>query len=77
MSKINFTGIFSHYQPIDFEPHYVFTTDKRYFIKCIDYPSLISTLSPQDLVNIEGEIAEHAKDGIRLVNVKFGSECHE
>ncbi len=70
--KINFTGIFSHYQPINFDPYYVFTSDNKFLIKCRDYPELISNLSPQDLVNIEAEISKKVEAGTYLVNVKFG-----
>ena len=43
---LNFTGMFSHYTPIDLEPYYVFTnyvftTKQKFLIKCIDYPKLI------------------------------------
>jgi len=69
---LNFTGMFSHYTPINFEPYYVFTSDKKFLIKCIDYPKLISDLSPYDLVNIQGDVEEKSSDGIKLINVKWG-----
>jgi len=69
---LNFTGMFSHYTPINFEPYYVFTSDKKFLIKCIDYPKLIGDLSPQDLVNIQGDVEEKSSDGIKLINVKWG-----
>jgi len=69
---LNFTGMFSHYTPINFEPYYVFTSDKKFLIKCIDYPKLIGDLSPQDLVNIQGDVEEKSSDGIKLINVKLG-----
>ena len=75
MSKINFSGIFSHYQPINFEPYYVFTTTAKFWqflIKCRDYPELMSHLSPQDLVKIEAELGEKANCGTHLVNIQFG-----
>ena len=75
-TKIKFTGSFSHYTPINFEPYYVFTTDKKYLVKCIDYPNLISTLSPQDLINIEADIDAESINGTNLVNGEFGG-CHE
>lgn len=72
MSKIIFRGSFSHYQPIDFEPYYVFTTDKKFLIKCRDYPDLISELSPYDSVDIEAEVKEENSFGTELKNVRFG-----
>ena len=72
MSKLSFTGMFSHYQPIEFEPYYVFTSDNKFLIRCKDYPELISKLSPHDLVNIEAELGEKVNCGTHLVNVKFG-----
>ena len=68
---LNFTGMFSHYTPINFEPYYVFTSDKKFLIKCIDYPKLIGELNPQDLVNIQGDVEEKCSDGIKLINVKW------
>ena len=76
-TKINFTGIFSHYQPINFEPYYVFTSDNKFLIKCRDYPELMSHLSPQDLVNIEAELGKKDNCGTHLVNVKFGRLSNE
>lgn len=38
MNKQNYTAIFSHYVPINYEPYYVFTTDKALLVKCNDYP---------------------------------------
>ena len=75
MSKINFAGIFSHYQPINFEPYYVCTTTAKFWqflIKCKDYPEFISKLSPDDLVNIEAEKGKETDFGTLLVNVKLG-----
>jgi hypothetical protein len=69
---LNFTGSFSHYTPINFEPYYVFTAGKKYLIKCIDYPKFIGKLSPDDLVNIEGDIVEKCTQGIKLSNIKWG-----
>lgn len=69
---LSFTGIFIHYTPIDFEPYYVFTTEQKFLIKCIDYPKLIGELSPYDLVNINGEVEERCKEGVKLTNVKWG-----
>jgi len=63
--------MFSHYTPINFEPYYVFTSDKKFLIKCIDYPKLIGELNPQDLVNIQGDVEEKCSDGIKLINVKW------
>ena len=74
MSRLHFTGCFSHYQPINFDPYYVFTTDKKYLVRCKDYPHLISTLSPQDLVNIDAETDEVTHFGTKLKNVKFGGD---
>ena len=72
-TKINFTGIFSHYQPINFEPHYVFKSGSdTYLINCKEHPELISELSPDDLVNIEAEKGSEVECGTTLVNVKFG-----
>jgi hypothetical protein len=68
---LNFTGMFSHYTPINFEPYYVFTSDKKFLIKCIDYPRLIGELSPHDLVNIQGDVEEKCSGGIKLMNVKW------
>ena len=68
---LNFTGMFSHYTPINFEPYYVFTSDKKFLIKCIDYPKLIGELSPYDLINIQGDVEEKCSDGIKLTNVKW------
>jgi hypothetical protein len=71
-TKINFTGLFSHYTPINFEPYYVFSSEGRYLIKCIDYPKFIGELSPDDLVNIEGDIVGECTQGIKLSNVRWG-----
>ena len=68
---LKFTGMFSHYTPIDFEPYYVFTSDKKFLIKCIDYPKLIGELSPYDLLNMEAEIEGQCKEGTKLTNVKW------
>lgn len=72
MSKIIITGIFSHYQPIEFEPYYVFTSNKSFLVKCRDYPDLISNIAPEDLINIEADIGEDTHLGTTLINVKFG-----
>ena len=66
---LNFTGMFSHYTPINFEPHYVFTSGKNFLIKCIDYPKFIGELSPDDMVNFEGDVAGKYKEGIKLTNL--------
>lgn len=68
---LNFTGRFSHYSPINFDPYYVFNTEQRFLIKCIDHPEFIGQLSPNDLVNIEGEVVERSEEGIKLTNVKW------
>lgn len=68
---LNFTGMFSHYTPINFEPYYVFTSEKKFLIKCIDYPKLIGELNPQDLINIQGDVEGRSSDGIKLTNVKW------
>ena len=74
MSIIKFTGIFDKYTPVNSEPHYVFKTENKYIIKCQDHPDLISEVSPEDLVNIQGEILEQYPEGIKLVNVRFGGD---
>lgn len=66
-----FTGMFSHYTPINLEPYYVFTTKQKFLIKCIDYPTLIGELSPYDLVNIEAEVEAKCQEGTKLINVKW------
>jgi len=68
---LNFTGMFSHYTPIEFEPYYVFTTKQKFLIKCIDYPKLIGELSPYDLVNIQANIEDKCKEGTKLTNVEW------
>lgn len=77
MSKLSFTGMFSHYQPIEFDPYYVFTSNKKFLIRCKDYPELISKVSPHDLLNIQGEVAEETPLGTKLINVKFGGSDNE
>lgn len=76
MSSIKLIGQFDRYTPINEDPHYVFKTEnERYLIRCVDYPNLMSQLSPQDLVNIEADVLdeeEQSSQGIKLVNVKFG-----
>jgi hypothetical protein len=69
---LNFTGMFSHYTPINFEPYYLFTTEQKFLIKCIDCPEFIGLLSPYDLVNIQAEVEEKCKEGTKLTNVKWG-----
>lgn len=70
---IVFTGMFSHYMPINLEPYYVFTTAKQKFlIKCADYPKFIGKLAHYDLVNIEAEVEEQCQEGTKLTNVKWG-----
>ena len=71
--QLNFTAIFAHYMSIDFNPHYLFQIDsEKYLIKCVDYPEQISNLFLNDLVNIQAEIEERCKHGIKLTNVKWG-----
>ena len=72
MTTIAFTGTFDKYSPINSEPHYVFKTGTTYLISCKDYPALISKLSPSDIIDIQGEVSGQCRDGIKLVNVKFG-----
>ena len=72
-TKVNLTANFSHYQPINFKPHYVFTRDNKFLIKCRDYPELICNLALQDLVNIEAEVSKKVNVGTHLVNVQFGN----
>ena len=72
---IRFYARFAHYTPINFDPHYLFQTDKeKYLIKCSDYPELIGKLSPYDLVNIEAELLERSEEDIKLTNVKWEHE---
>lgn len=68
---LNFTGRFARYIPINCVPYYVFNSEQRFLIKCIDYPELIGKLSPYDLINIEGEVVERSEEGIKLTNVKW------
>ena len=69
---IVFTGMFSHYMPINLEPYYVFTTAKQKFlIKCADYPKFIGKLAHYDLVSIEAEVEEQCREGTKLTNVKW------
>jgi hypothetical protein len=68
---LNFTGMFNHYTPINLEPYYIFTTEQKFLIKCIDCPEFIGLLSPYDLVNIQAEVEEDCKEGTKLTNVKL------
>lgn len=75
MENITLTGVFDKYAPINDQPHYRFTTSSdAYLISCSDYPSLISKLSPGDLVKISGGVGSRVREGVVLVNVKFGGK---
>ncbi|WPX99846.1 hypothetical protein Megpolyxen_01754 (plasmid) [Candidatus Megaera polyxenophila] len=67
MNKQNYTAIFSHYIPINYEPYYVFTTDKALLVKCNDYPDL----NAYEKVNLAAEIQKICKDGVILKNVEW------
>lgn len=69
--KQNYIAIFSHYVPIDYEPYYVFTTDKALLVKCNDYPDMIGELNAYEKVNLAAEIQEICKDGVILKNVEW------
>ena len=69
---LSFTATFCHYMPINHEPHYLFeANNKKYLVKCSDYPKYIGELSSCDLMNITGEIEEIYKEGTKLINVKW------
>ena len=70
-TQINFTGIFERYTPIDMQPYYVFTTDKRYLVRCEDYPKLIGELSPSTKVNIQADIGNKLSQGVELLNIEW------